>query len=159
VRTKRARIASGLMVTLSLLICSQSITLPNPADSELKSGHCTGCMKSSNDSLFTRIVRTDTDFDSLVGMCFLERTRENWLPPRPTADEDLVYVSLKGNGCEGCLDIVNVRENTRHIVVEVEGGFQGACDMLTIRGAWMLIPSSDKEVIVEFREVSCSGDE
>jgi hypothetical protein len=130
------------------------------ADTSMKfdRGRCAGCLKSAEDSLLLFVVRTDADFDSLAASCFNDRIREEWLPPRPGDGEDLVYVSLEGGGCKGCLDIVRVHETSENIVVEVEGGFQGECDMLIIPGAWALIPRTGKHVTLQFHEVICSDD-
>ena len=108
--------------------------------------------------MFSFVVRTNADYESLTAICFLERIREEWLPPQPGLEEILVYVSLEDGGCKGCLDIVNVRETSRDIVVEVEGGIQGNCDMLIVAGAWALVPRTDKPVIFKFHEATCPND-
>jgi hypothetical protein len=55
--------------------------------------------------------------------------RKEWLPPRPGREQ------------------------------EVEGGFQGACEMLITRGAWALVPKTTKPARFEFSDVLCPDDE
>ena len=112
---------------------------------------------NTKEGLFSFVVRTDVDYETLTANCF-EHIREEWLPPRPGAEEELVYVSLKGGGCKGCLEIVDIRRTSRNIVVDVEGGFQGNCDMLIEPGAWVLIPRTDKPITFQFHEVICPND-
>ncbi len=157
-RVREARITFGVLTVLIIMSCSKRGIVPTKASSELKSGNCAGCLLNAEESLFSFVVRTDADYESLTANCFPERIRKEWLPPKPGAEEELVYVSIKGGGCKGCLDIVNVRETSKDIVVEVEGGFQGNCDMLIVPGAWVLIPGSDKPVTFEFHEVICPDD-
>ena len=157
-RVKGAGFAVRVLMTLTVLVCGGGVTVSTPPDSESDSGNCAGCMRNADDSLFSFVVRSDADFDSLITRCFLERTREDWLPPRPSVNEELVYVSLKGSGCEGCLDIVNVYESSDSVLVGVEGGFRGECEMLMMRGAWVLVPRSDKRISLQFREMICSDD-
>jgi hypothetical protein len=115
-------------------------------------------MLNTNEGLFSFVARTDADFKSLTASCFPDRIKEEWRPPRPGAGEVLVYVSLEGSGCKGCLDIVNIRETGWKVVVEVEGGFQGDCEMLIVAGAWALIPATEKPISFEFRDVICPDD-
>jgi hypothetical protein len=128
----------------------QAITIP-----ALDSGTCAGCQQTGEDELFSFVVRTDADYRSLSEHCFQDRIREDWRPPRPGRDEVLVYVSIRGGGCKGCLDVVSVREGSEKIVVEVEGGFQGACEMLIMPGAWALMAKTDKPVTFQYRDVVC----
>jgi hypothetical protein len=114
-------------------------------------------MKAQNNQ-FSFVVRTDEDYESLIANCLLDRIRDEWLPPLPGNEEILVYVSIEGSGCNGCLDIVNVRETSQHIFVGVEGGFQGNCEMLIVPGAWALIPATDKPIIFQYQEVICPDD-
>ncbi len=157
-RAKEARIAFGVLAALIVLACNKQVKVPTTTRLELNSGDCAGCLPSTEESLFSFVARTDADYESLTVNCFPERTREEWFPPRPGAEEELVYVSLKGSGCEGCLDIVNIRETSRNIVVEVQGGFQGDCEMLIAPGAWALIPGTDKSITFQFHDVVCPDD-
>jgi hypothetical protein len=158
-RVRGTRTALGVLAVLVVLSCSNGGNILPAVRSDLNSGSCAGCLLSVEDSLFSFVVRTEADYELLRADCFVERIRREWLPPRPEPEENLVYVSLRGGGCEGCLDIVNVRENLRNIVVEVEGGFQGECEMLIVPGAWVLIPATKKPVTFEFRSVICSDNE
>jgi hypothetical protein len=120
----------------------------------IDSGNCTGCLQGAKDALSSFVVRTDADYELLTAKC--SGIRKEQLPPRPNRQELLVYVSREDSGCKGCLKIVNVRETSRGTIVEVEGGFQGACEMLITVGAWALVPKTSKQVMFEFREVICS---
>lgn len=155
-RMKKAGMTFGVLTALVVLIFNEGGADPIATSVALDSGHCAGCVRNAEDSLLTFVVRTDADFDSLRANCFLERSREVLLPPKPTVEKVLLYVSLKGGGCEGCLDIVSVYETPENIAVEVTGGFRGNCDMLMIRGAWALIPRTDKRIVFRFQQVSCS---
>jgi len=156
---RKVRIAFGVVLAaVIVLACNREVVVPTRISPELNSGSCAGCLSSAGDTLFSFVVRTDADYESLTANCFLERIRQEWLPPQPEAEEVLVYVSLQGGGCEGCLDIVNVRETSQNIIVRVEGGFQGNCDMLIVPGAWALIPVTDKAIVFRFHEVICSDD-
>ena len=157
-RLRKARLVFGLLTLLIVLACSKGVKVSTTTSLTLNSGNCAGCLLSAEEGLFSFVVRTDADHESLTANCFLERIREEWLPPRPGPGEVLVYVSLEGGGCNGCLDIVNVRETSRDIVVEVEGGFQGNCDMLIVPGAWALVPRTDKPVVFQFHEATCPDD-
>lgn len=157
-RVRDVALGLGVLAVLTVLACNSEVIVPTTTSSGLNSGNCAGCLLSVEDSLFSFVVRTDADYESLKATCFIERIRREWLPPRPGAEEELVYVSLRGGGCEGCLDIVNVRETFRNIVVEVEGGFQGDCEMLIVPGAWALIPETEKPITFEFQEVICPDD-
>jgi len=151
----RAKVTSGVLVALVVLACSKGVRAPTTPGLEVDSGHCAGCVLNAEDGVFTFVARTNADFDSLLANCFVERTRNEWLPRRPGAEEVLVYVSLKGSGCEGCLDIVSVHETSRDIVVKVSGGTQGGCEMLVVAGAWALIPQTGKRITFQFHEVIC----
>jgi hypothetical protein len=157
-RVRETRITFGVLMALIVMSCSKRAIVPTRTSLELNSGNCAGCLLNAEESLFSFVVRTDADYESLTVNCFPDHIREEWLPPRPGAEEELVYVSLKGGGCKGCLDIVNVRETSRNIVVEIEGGFQGNCDMLIVPGVWALIPVSDKPITFQFHEVICPDD-
>lgn len=157
-RERESRITLAVLTTLIVLACSRDVRVLTTNGLELNSGNCAGCLMITGDSLFSFVVRTEADFESLTANCFRERIRQEWFPPKPGAEEQLVYVSLKGSGCEGCLDIVRVRETSRSIVVEVEGGFQGNCDKLVVPGAWALIPMTDKPITFELRDVVCPDD-
>ncbi len=157
-RMRALKLTFGVLTVLIVLACNKSVKVPTSSGLELNSGNCAGCLLNSEESLFSFVVRTDADYESLTRNCFLERIRKKWLPPRHGAEEMLVYVSLEGGGCKGCLDIVSVRETHRNIVVDVEGGFQGNCDMLIVPGAWALIPRNDKPVTFQFHEVICPDD-
>lgn len=157
-RVREARITFGVLTALIVLSCSKRTIVPTRTSLELNSGNCAGCLLKAQENLFSFVVRTEADYESLTVNCFRERLREEWLPPRPGDEEVLVYVSIEGGGCKGCLDIVNVRETSQNIVVEVEGGFQGDCDMLIVPGAWVLIPGTDKPIIFQFHEVICPDD-
>ena len=157
-RLRAARITIGVLTALIVVSCSKRAIVTTTASFEMNSGDCAGCLLNTEKSLFSFVVRTDADYESLAENCFPERTREEWLPPRPGAEEELVYVSLEGGGCEGCLDIVNIRESSSNIVVDVEGGFQGNCDKLMVLGAWALMPGTDKPVTFQFHEVVCPDD-
>ena len=157
-RVREARIAFGILMALIVLSCSKRAIVPTRTSSELDSGNCAGCLLKAQENLFSFVVRTDADYDSLMTHCFLERIREEWLPPSPGIGEELVYVSLIGGGCGGCLDIVGLREKSQNIVVDVEGGIRGECDMLLVLGAWALVPETDKPITVEFHDVVCTDD-
>ena len=157
-RVNRARMSSGILAAFIVLGCGDGLTTPMATSLEIESGHCAGCTLNAEDSLFTFVVSTEAEFDSLAANCFLKRIRVEWLPPRPGDEQVLVYVSLKGSGCDGCLDIVNVHETSRSVSVAVMGGFQGECDMLIVPGAWALIPRTDKQITFQFLEVFCADD-
>jgi hypothetical protein len=157
-RVRETRITFGVLTALIVLACSKEVRVPTETSLELNSGHCAGCLLNAEEVLFSFVVRTVADYESLTASCFPQRIREEWLPPRPEAKKELVYVSLKGGGCRACLDIVKVHETSRNIIVEVEGGFQGGCDMLIVPGAWALIPGTDKPIIFQFHEVICPDD-
>lgn len=152
---KETRITLCVLTALSVLACSREVRVPAATSSQLDSGYCAGCLLNAEDSLFSLVVRTDADYESLTASCFPERIRTEWLPPRPEAEEVLVYVSLKGVGCRGCLNIVTVRETSGNVEVEVEGGFQGNCDMLMVPAAWALIPRTDKPIVFQFHDAIC----
>ena len=156
-RGKRAVLALGVLPLLAVLACWTGGKIPAVTSLAFDSGNCAGCLLGSDDGLSSFVVRTDADYESLTAKC--GRIRKEWLPPRPGREEVLVYVSREGSGCKGCLDIVNIRETRRETVVEVEGGFQGACEMLITLGAWALVPKTKKPVTFEFREVLCPDDE
>ena len=157
-RVREAGITFGILTVLVVLSCSKRAVVPAGTGLELNSGNCAGCLLKAEENLFSFVVRTDADYESLTENCFLDRVREEYLPPRPGDDEELVYVSLEGGGCKGCLDIVNIRETSQNIVVEVKGGFQGNCEMLIVLGAWALIPGTDKPITFQFHEVICPDD-
>lgn len=146
------------LAAIGVTACTKGARVPAEASLEFDSGHCAGCLPKTGEELFSSVVRSDADFESLAADCFTERIREEWLPPRPEAGEQLIYVASEGTGCAGCLDIVNIHETSRNIVVDVEGGFQGDCEKLITPGAWALIPLTDKPVSLEFNEVICSDD-
>ena len=154
-RMKRARLTFGILVVLFVLACSKGVRVPTSASLALDDGNCAGCLLNAEEGLFSFVVLTDADYESLTANCFLERIRDDWLPPRPGAEELLVYVSLEDRGCEGCLHIANVRETPQNIVVEVEGSFKGGCDMLIEPGAWALIPRTEKPITFQFDEGAC----
>jgi hypothetical protein len=139
--------------------CSNGGKVPSAKKVTVDSGNCPGCMLGADDGLSSFVVRTDADFEKLTTKCFHDRVSKEWQPPRPGRGEILVLVSREDSGCKGCLDIVNVRETRRETIVEVEGGFQGACEMLMSLGAWALVPKTTKPVRFEFREVLCTEDE
>lgn len=157
-RVRETGLVLGVLTALIVISCSKRAVVPTRTGSELNSGNCAGCLLNADDSMSSYVVRTDADYESLMANCFPDHIREGWLPPRPRAGEELVYVSLKGGGCKGCLDIVNIREAPRSVVVEMEGGFQGNCDMLIIPGAWAIIPVSDKPIALQFHEADCPDD-
>lgn len=157
-RVRKMRTVTGILTALIVLSCGKRAFVPAGAAFRPNRGNCAGCLLIADERLFSLVVRTDADYDSLTADCYPDRIREEWLPPRPGAGEELIYVSLKGGGCKGCLDIVEVRETSLNIVVEVAGGFQGGCDMLIVPGAWVLIPGTGKSVIFRFREISCPDD-
>ena len=157
-RLRKARPIFAVLTLLTALACSIGVRVPTTVSSTLNSGNCAGCLLRAEEGLFSFVVRTDADFDSLAAKCFPGRMREEWLPPRPGSGEVLVYVSLEGGGCRGCLDIVSVRETTRNTVVEVEGGTQGGCEMLIVPGVWALIPGTRKPITFQFRQVTCPDD-
>jgi hypothetical protein len=144
------------LAAIGVTACNRAVRVPAETSLEFDSGHCAGCLPETGEEVFSFIVRGGADFDKLTASCFTERIREEWLPPRPEAGEQLIYVAMEGTGCEGCLGIVNIRESSQNIVVDVEGGFQGNCDKLIAPGAWALIPLTDKPVSIEFKEVICS---
>ena len=146
------------LVVLVVLVCTKGGTVPAMTVIAFDSGHCAGCIPNAGDRLFTFTVNTHADFDSLTARCFSVRTRDEWFPPRPTVESTLVYVSLEGAGCKGCLNVVNIYETTEDIVVEVAGGFQGECDKLIISGAWAVFPRTGKRVVFRFRDTSCSDE-
>jgi hypothetical protein len=157
-RVNRARLSSGILAAIIVLGCGDGLTTPTATSLEIESGHCAGCILNADDSLFTFVVSTEAEFDSLAANCFLKRIKPGQLPPRPGDEQVLVYVSLKGSGCDGCLDIVNVHETSRGVSVAVMGGFQGECDKLIMPGAWVLIPRTDKQITFQFLEVFCADD-
>ncbi|UCG53346.1 MAG: hypothetical protein JSW58_07275 [Candidatus Latescibacterota bacterium] len=157
-RVREASLTFAVLAVLVVSACNQGVKTPTTIGSELNSGSCAGCLLNSEGDLFSYVVRTEADFRSLTTSCFPERIKEEWLPPRPVAGQELVYVSLKGGGCEGCLDIVRVRETFTEVEVEVEGGFQGECEMLIVLGAWALIPRTDKQITFQLRDVTCPDD-
>lgn len=157
-RLREARLIFGVIAALAILSCNKGVRIQTDTSLALNSGNCAGCLLNAEECLYSLVAWTDTDYESLVTNCFLERIRREWLPPRPGPGEILVYVSLEGGGCKGCLDIVNVRDTSLNTVVEVEGGFQGECDMLIVPGAWALIPDTEKPVTFQFREVNCPDD-
>jgi len=153
-----ATIAVGVLMALVVLSCNKRGTVPIGTNSGFVTGNCAGCLLEAEEGLFWYVVRTDADYDSLATHCFLGRIREAWLPPKPGVREELIYVSLERGGCRGCLDVVSVRETSENRVVDVEGGVQGDCEMLMVLGAWVLVPETDKPIVVEFHEVDCPDD-
>jgi hypothetical protein len=123
----------------------------------IESGRSVGCLKGADDALSSFIVRTQIDYELMVTKC--GGSRKEWLPPSPGREEILIYVSREDSGCKGCLDIVDARERNSEIVVEVEGGFQGACEMLITLGAWALIPNTDMPVRFVYHEALCPDNE
>ncbi len=146
----------GFLPLLAVMACWNGGKVPAVTSLAFDSGNCAGCLLGADDRLSSFVVRTETDYESLTEKC--DHIGEEWFPPRPGREEVLVYVSLEDSGCKGCLDIVNVRETSREIVVEAEGGFQGACEMLITPGAWALVPKTKKPVTFEYREVLCPDD-
>jgi hypothetical protein len=147
----------GVLPLLAVLACWSGDKIPAVTSLAFDSGNCAGCLLGADDGLDSFVVRTDADYESLTAKC--DGIRSEWLPPRPAREQVLVYVSRQDSGCKGCLDIVNIRETRRETVVEVEGGFQGACEMLITLGAWALVPKTQKPVTFKFREVLCPDDE
>ncbi len=147
----------GVLVLPVVLACWNRGKIPTVTSMVIDSGSCAGCLQGADDALSSFVVRTDADYESLTAKC--NGIRNEWLPPRPGLEEILVYVSREDSGCKGCLEIVNVRETSRETVVEVEGNFQGACEMLITLGAWALVPNNTKPVTFDFREVLCPDDE
>jgi hypothetical protein len=145
-------------MALTITSCSKRAIISTRTGLEINSGNCAGCLLNAEEGLLSFLVQTDADYESLLVDCFPEHIRKEWLPPRPGPEEKLVYASLKGAGCKGCLDIVNVHETSQKVVVEIEGGFQGNCDMLIVPGVWVLIPVSDKPITIRFHEVDCADD-
>ena len=143
----------GVLVLSVVLACWNRGKIPTITSLVIDSGRCAGCLQGTDDALSSFVVRTDADYESLIAKC--GRSRIEWLPPRPGRKEILVYVSREDSGCKGCLEIVNVRETSREIIVEVEGGFHGLCEMLITLGAWAHVPKTTKPVRFEFREVIC----
>jgi len=156
-RGRKVVIILGVLPLLAVLACWNRGKISAVTNLALDSGNCAGCLLGADDGLSSFVVRTDADYESLTAKC--NHIREKWLPPRPGREEVLVYVSREGSGCKGCLDIVNVRETYREIIVKVEGGFEGACEMLITHGAWALVPKTQKPVTFEFRKVLCSDDQ
>ncbi len=147
----------GVLVLPSVLACWNRGKNTPVTSMVIDSGSCAGCLQGADDALSSFVVRTDADYESLTAKC--GGIRKEWLPPRPGREEVLVYVSREDSGCKGCLEIVSVRETSRETVVEVEGGFQGFCEMLITLGAWALLPETTKPVRLEFRDVLCPDDE
>lgn len=157
-RVRTVIVTIGVAAALIVWSCNKRSTVATGTSGELRAGNCAGCLLEAKDDVFSFVVRNEAEYDSLTNHCFFERIREEWLPPKPKSGEELVYVSLEGGGCGGCLDIVSVGETSGEIVVGVEGGFRGECDMLMVLGAWVLIPGTDRPVTVEFYEVVCGDD-
>jgi hypothetical protein len=149
------RIASGLLTLLVVFGCSKGVNLPTSTSAEVKKGDCAGCLLKPQENLFSFVAQTAEDYEKLTAICFFERLGGDQLPPRPRAGEMLIYVSLEGGGCKGCLQIANVRRSSREVVVTIEGGFEGNCDMLIDLGAWVIIPRTVKPVTFQFIEVHC----
>jgi hypothetical protein len=152
-RTKTTGMVLGVAVLLVAVGCRDGGEIPGTGPA-LDSGSCAGCL-AWKQGLFSYVVRTDADYDSLAAECFHDRIREHQRPPRPGRGEVLVYVAIEGSGCTGCLEVVDVRRALGKTVVEVEGGFQGACEMLIARGAWALVPKKDGPITFEYRDVGC----
>ena len=148
----------AVLAVLIVLVCTVIGRAANSTGIAFESGHCAGCIPNAGDSLIAFTVITHEDFDSLIATCFSDRTRKEWLPPRPNAENMLVYVSLEGGGCEGCLDVVDIHGTAGHIVVEIKGGFQGECDKLMILGAWALLPRTKGRMAFRFHEANCSDE-
>lgn len=142
----------GVLPLLAVLACWSGDKIPAVTSLAFDSGNWAGCL-----GLDSFVVRTDAEYESLTAKC--DGIGKEWFPPRPGRKQVLVYVSSQDSGCKGCLDIVNVRETSRETVVEVEGGFQGFCEMLITLGAWALVPETTKPVRLEFRDVLCPDDE
>ncbi len=142
----------GVLPLLAVMACWTGSKTPAVTSLAFDSGNWAGCL-----GLDSFVVRTDAEYESLTAKC--DGIGKEWLPPRPGRKQVLVYVSSQDSGCKGCLDIVNVRETSRETVVEVEGGFQGFCEMLITLGAWALVPATTKPVRLEFRDVLCPDDE
>jgi hypothetical protein len=152
---KMVGVTTAVLAVFVVLVCTRGGTATTTTSIPFENGHCAGCIPSTEDSLFTITVITHADFDSLTANCFSDRTTKEWLPPRPTAENTLVYVSLDGDGCEGCLDVVDVYETDEDIVVAVTGGFRGKCDKLIMLGAWALLPRTGKRIVIRFQDVAC----
>ena len=144
----------GALLLLVVMACWTRGKNTAATTSVIESGNCPGCFLGAADGLSSFIVRNDADYESLTAKC--NHISKEWLPPRPNSEEVLVLVSSQDSGCEGCLVIVNCRETSREAIVEVEGGFQGACEMLITLGAWALVPKMNKPIIFEFHEALCN---
>jgi hypothetical protein len=142
----------GVLPLLAVLACWSGDKIPAVTSLAFDSGNWAGCL-----GLDSFVVRTDAEYESLTAKC--DGIGKEWFPPRPGRKQVLVYVSSQDSGCNGCLDIVNVRETRRETIVEVEGGFEGFCEMLITLGAWALVPETTKPVRLEFRDVLCPDDE
>jgi hypothetical protein len=152
------RFAFTVLVLLVASACSKGANVPATTAVAFESGSCAGCPASVEEDLLSFVVRSGADYELLIANCMTTRIREKWRPPRPNAEEVLVYVSVEGSGCEGCLNIVKVRETSQSIVIDVEGGFVGNCEMLIVPGAWALIPGTEKPISFQFHEVGCPDD-
>lgn len=149
-----AGMALGVSALLVALGCRDGGRIPGTGVPAFDGGNCAGCL-AWEQGLFSYIARTDADYDSLAAECFHDRISERQRPPRPGRGEVLVYVAIEGSGCAGCLEVVDVRRTLGKTVVEVEGGVQGACEMLIARGAWALVQKTDKPIAFEYRNVGC----
>jgi len=156
-RRKNVLFILGILPLLTVMACWSGGKIPNVASLAFERGNCPGCLLGKEDGLSSFVVRTGEDYESIKTKC--NHIGKELFPPRPGSGEVLVYVSREDSGCKGCLEIVNIRETSREVVVEVEGGFQGACEMLITLGAWVLVPITNKPVRFEFCEALCPDGE
>lgn len=146
----------GLAVLL-VSSCRNGMNISHISTLKYDSGHCAGCIMNHTQMPYTFVVRSGEDYEKLIEECFQDRVRGEELPPRPTTGEVLFYVSIEGGGCRGCLDIVGVRREFTNTIIEIQGGFEGACEMLIDLGAWVLIDRTvaGTPILFEFNDAAC----